>query len=99
LPPPYRVYEHAIAVADVVLGWIYGVAAVGLLLGAEWGYTLAWIPGSILVYHAVSAWTWEANRRKAGQQLWRDSMRIAWCGANIFTGLLALAVAWVGRPE
>ena len=33
LLPEYRVYEHAIAVADVVMGWIYGFAGIGLVLG------------------------------------------------------------------
>ena len=32
LPKEYKVYEHAIAVADSLLGWIYGVAAIGLSL-------------------------------------------------------------------
>ncbi len=37
LPKEYRVYEHAIAVADSLVGWIYGIAAIGLFLGASWG--------------------------------------------------------------
>ncbi|NIP17766.1 MAG: hypothetical protein GWM87_06160 [Xanthomonadales bacterium] len=82
--------------ADTALGWLYGVAAAGLLLDATWGYRLAWIPGSILLYHAISAWAWEANRRAAGHGLWSDTLRIAWCGANALTGLLALLVAWAG---
>ena len=74
--PEFKVYEHAIAVADVAIGWIYGVAAVGLFLNAEWGYKLVWIPGAILLYHAISAWVWEANRRKAGHPLWTNALRI-----------------------
>ena len=97
LLPEYKVYEHAIAVADSTIGWIYGVVAVGLLIDAEWGYTLAWIPGSILLYHAVSAWVWEGNRRAAGQGLWPESLRVGWCSANAITGVLALLVAWSGR--
>ena len=96
LLPEYKVYEDAIATADAAIGWIYGVAAVGLFLGADWGYKLAWIPGSILIYHAISAWAWEGNRRTAGQGLWSDSLRIGWCSANAITGLLALLVAWTG---
>ena len=96
LLPEYRVYEHAIAVADVALGWVYGVAAVGLLLNADWGYKLAWIPGSILTYHAICAWVWEGNRRADGHRLWPESFRTGWCGANMITGLLALLVAWSG---
>ncbi len=94
MPAEYRVYEHAIAVADSAVGWLYGVAAVGLFLDAEWGYKLLWIPGSILVYHAISAWAWEGNRRAAGHQLWSDVMRIGWCSVNFITGGLALLIAW-----
>ena len=47
LPSEYKVYEHAIAVADTAVGWLYGVVAVGLIINADWGYKLAWIPGSI----------------------------------------------------
>lgn len=97
LLPEFKVYEHAIAVADVAMGWLYGVAAIGLLIGAEWGYQIAWVPGSILLYHAISAWVWEKNRRAAGRPLWSNALRIGWCGANAFTGLLALLVAWSGR--
>ena len=97
LPSEYKVYEHAIAVADTAMGWLYGVAAVGLFLNAEWGYKLAWIPGSILLYHAISAWVWEANRRAAGQRLWSNSMRIGWCAANAVTGAFVLQMAWAGK--
>ena len=96
LLPEYKVYEHALAVSDTAIAWIYGVAAVGLLLDAAWGYKLAWIPGSILIYHAVSAWVWEGNRRAAGQRLWSDFTRIGWCTANFVTGAFALLMAWTG---
>ena len=96
LPSAYKVYEHAIAVADTAMAWLYGIAAVGLFLNAGWGYKLAWIPGSILLYHAISAWVWEANRRAAGYRLWPEALRIGWCGANAVTGVLALLVAWTG---
>lgn len=92
----YRDYEQAIAVADVSLGWIYGVVAVGLALDAEWGYRLAWIPASVLFYHSVSAWFWERNRRAAGHRLWSDSMRIGWCGLNLSTAILCLYMALSG---
>ena len=97
MPPAYKVYEHAIAVADTALGWLYGIAAVGLFLDTEWGYKLAWIPGSILLYHSISAWVWEANRRKAGRGLWSEKMRIGWCAVNAVTGVLAILVAWAGK--
>ena len=99
LLPEYKVYEHAIAVADSAMAWLYGVAAVGLILDAEWGYKLAWIPGSILLYHAISAWTWEGNRRKTGHRVWSNFMRIGWCTANALTGVLTLLVAWSGKTS
>ncbi len=96
LPAEYTVYEHAIAVADVAIGWAYGLAAIGLLMGAHWGYQLAFVPGAIFVYHGISAWVWEGNRRAAGRAFFSDAMRIGWCTANVGVGLLALAVAWAG---
>ena len=48
LLPEYKLYEHAIAVADTAMAWLYGVAAIGLILDTEWDYKLSWIPGSIL---------------------------------------------------
>ena len=97
MPHEYKVYEHAIAVADVAIGWIYGVAAVGLFLNEEWGYKMAWIPGSILLYHAISAWFWERNRRIAGRQFWPESLRIGWCGLNALTGILSILLAWTAK--
>lgn len=97
LTPEYKVYEHAIAVADSALGWVYGVVAIGLLFNFDFGYILAWIPGSILLYHSISAWVWEANRRAAGKGLWSEQMRIGWCTLNATTGVLALAVALAGK--
>ena len=44
LPKEYKVHEHAIAVADSLVGWIYGFAAIGLLLRTSWDYKLAWFP-------------------------------------------------------
>ncbi|MFH0878292.1 MAG: hypothetical protein V2A34_01125 [Lentisphaerota bacterium] len=95
LPPEYKVYEHAVAVADASLGWIYGVAAAGLIADAPWGYHLAWVPGFALVYHSISAWVWEGHRRAAGHQLWSDAMRIGWCLANFIAGAMALWMAWI----
>ncbi|NNG17122.1 MAG: hypothetical protein HKM89_11645 [Gemmatimonadales bacterium] len=92
--PEYRVYEHAIAVADVSIGWLYGVAGVGLLLGAPWGYKLAWFPGVVLLYHAISFWMWIGNQRKAGYRVTSSSLRVGWTVANMVTGLLAIVVAW-----
>lgn len=94
MPPEYKVYEHAIAKADSAIGWIYGIAGLGLLLDADWGYKLAWIPGSVLVYHAISFWFWTANRRAAGYRMESDALRIGWTIGNLVTGLLAIALAW-----
>ena len=41
LPPEFEVYEKGIAAADVCLGWIYGIAGIGLILNTSWGYKLA----------------------------------------------------------
>ena len=95
-PSDYYPYEHGTAVGDMLLGWIYPIAPIGLLLDAEWAYKLAWIPGAILLYHGVSSWFWEADRRAAGHQLQSDAFRAIWCGANILTGLIAILVAWTG---
>lgn len=93
LLPEYKVYEYSIAAADSLLAWVYGVAAVGLVINAPWGFKLAWIPGFALIYHGISAWVWEGQRRKAGHKLCSDTMRIAWSSANILTGAMALIVA------
>jgi len=96
MPAAYRVYEHGIAVADVALGWTYGLAAVGLFLDARWGYQLAFVPAAVFVYHGISAWVWEANRRAAGHGLFSDALRVGWCAANVGFGAFAFVVAWAG---
>ena len=92
--PEYRVYEHAIAVADTAIGWVYGFAGVGLLIDAPWAYKLAWVPGVIFVYHGISYGMWTHNQRKAGYQLASPALRIGWTAANLVTGSLAITVAW-----
>jgi hypothetical protein len=94
LLPEYKVYEHANAVADVAIAWIYGIAGVGLLIDAQLGYKLAWFPGVVMVYHSISYWFWTGNRRKAGHKLAADPERIGWPVANFVTGALAILVAW-----
>ena len=96
MTPEFRVYEHAIAVADSAVGWIYGVAGIGLILGTTWGYKLAMIPGSILLYHGISFYFWTGNRRKLGHILESTSLRFGWIVTNVITGFLALIVAWYG---
>jgi hypothetical protein len=95
-PPEYKVYEHAIAVADVAIGWVYGVAGVGLILGTSWGFKLAWFPGVVLIYHGISFWFWTGNQKRSGHQLITDPVRVAWSLANVTTGVLAILVAWTG---
>jgi hypothetical protein len=92
--PEFKVYERGIAAADALLGWIYGIAAVGLILNAQWAYKLAWIPGVILVYHGLSFWFWVGNQNKAGYPLNSKGLRIVWSLTNLVTGILAILVAW-----
>jgi hypothetical protein len=94
LPPEYKVYEHGIAGADAAMGWLYGVAGLGLVLDAQWGYKLAWFPGVVLIYHGISFWFWSRNQRRAGHKLLSDSFRVGWFLANIGTGALAILLAW-----
>ena len=54
--PEFEVYERGIAVADVAIGWIYGVIAIGLFFDISWAYKLAWVPGVIMIYHGLSFW-------------------------------------------
>lgn len=89
----YKVYEHGIALADVLMGWLYVVAGVGLVIDAAWGYALASIPGAILSYHAISFWFWTRNRRKAGDRYYSTGFRAIWSASNLATGILALLVA------
>jgi hypothetical protein len=93
-PPEYKVYEHGTAMADVTIGWIYGLAGLGLILGTSWGYKLAWFPGVILIYHSICYWFWTENQKHAGYQI--EPYRIAWFLANFITGGFAVLIAWNG---
>ena len=94
LPKEYKVYEHAIAIADSLIGWVYGFAALGLILNVSWGYKFAWFPGIILLYHSLSFWFWTSNRNRDGNKLESNVMRIGWSLANFATGILAILLAW-----
>ena len=94
LPAEYKVYEHAIAVADSLIGWIYGFAGVGLILNLSWGYKLAWFPGVIFLYHGLSFWFWTGNQNKAGHKLFSDGLRIGWSLVNFISGILTVLIAW-----
>ena len=62
IPPEYKDYELGMAAADVIIGWTYGLAGVGLLWGVAWGFRLAWIPGVVFTYHGLSFWFWSRNQ-------------------------------------
>jgi hypothetical protein len=96
LPPEFEVYEMGIAAADVALGWIYGLAGIGLILNTSWSYKLAWFPGVVMIYHALSFWFWSGNQKKMGfqSQVTRNPGRIIWFLANMISGVLAVLVAW-----
>lgn len=94
MPDEFKVYEHAIAVADVAVGWTYGLAGVGLILDIPWSYQLIWVPGTILIYHGVSVWFWSGNQKKIGYRLLTDSFRVIWSSLNLITGILAVTIAW-----
>jgi len=94
LLPEFAVYEKAIAVADVVIGWTYGIAAVGLIMDESWAYKLAWVPASILIYHGLSFWFWAGNQNKLGRQLHTNRFRITWSTANLITGIFTILVIW-----
>ena len=91
--PEYEVYEHAIAVADVLIGWIYGIVAIGLILDLSWAYTLAWIPGVVFVYHSLFYWIMKGNQNKSGNQITNTAMRIGWTLLNFITGILTILIA------
>jgi len=94
MPKEFKVYEHAIAGADVLIGWIYGIAGIGLISNLSWSYKLLWFPGIILIYHGISVWFWMGNQKKLGFQLVTGSFRIIWSSLNLITGILAIIHAW-----
>ena len=90
--PEYKVYELGIASADVLLGWIYGIAAVGLILDLSWAYELIWIPAVVFVYHGLSYWFYIGNQNKLGKPTTTFRFRIGWTLFNVGVGLLAILV-------
>jgi hypothetical protein len=94
LIPEFIVYEHAIAVADVAIGWIYGITAIGLILNTPWAYRLTWFPAVIMIYHSFSFWFWVGNQNKSGHPITPSPFRAVWFLANFITGVLAVLVAW-----
>jgi hypothetical protein len=92
--PEFKVYELGIAAADVLLGWIYGIAAVGLILDIPLAYKLVWFPGVIMIYHSLSFWFWVGNQNKSGHPTTSDSLRVGWTLLNFVTGILCILIAW-----
>jgi hypothetical protein len=92
--PEFKVYEHGIAVADVLIGWIYGIVAIGLFVNAPLAYKLAWFPGVILIYHSISFLAWTRNQKQAGHTTIPQSFRITWFLANFVTGMLTIVIAY-----
>ncbi len=92
--PEFKAYEKGIAAADVMLGLIYGVAAVGLILNAAWAYKLAWFPAVVFIYHSLSFWFWSGNQIKLGHRYNSDRFRVAWFLANFISGILTVLVIW-----
>lgn len=97
MPKEFKVYEHASAVADVAVGWTYGLAGVGLILNSPWAYQLVWVPGTILIYHGIGSWFACGNQKKIGHQLMTDSFRAIWSSMNLITGVLGVTTAWTAR--
>ena len=91
--PEYEVYELAIAMADVALGWIYGIASIGLILNLPWAYNLIWFPGVVFIYHSISYWFWKGNQNKSGHPTTSNAFRITWFLLNFVTGILTILIA------
>lgn len=92
--PEYKVYEHAIAVADVCIGWLYGIVGIGLIFNISWAYELIWVPAVIFIYHSLSYWFWIKNQKKLGSKTPALGFRIGWFLLNFITGILCLLIAW-----
>jgi len=91
--PEYEVYERAVAVADVLIGWIYPIVAVSLFFNASWAFTLAWIPGVVFIYHSLFYWVMKGNQNKAGNRTTSNAMRFTWFLINFVSGILTLLLA------
>lgn len=91
--PEYEVYEHAIAFADVLIGWIYVIVAAGLFFNGSWAYTLAWIPGVVFIYHSLFYWVMKGNQNKAGNRSTSNKMRFTWFLINFVAGISTLLLA------
>lgn len=91
--PEYKDYELGMAVADVLIGWMYAFIGLGLILSTAWSFKLAWIPGVIFIYHSISFWFWSRNHEKRGYKYRSTAGRVGWFLANLISGFLILTVA------
>lgn len=86
-------YEHLVAVSDIAIGWSYAIIGMGLYLGRPWGYTLAWIPGIILLLEGSSFLTWCCLKKVQKPDL-SLLERVEWGSLNIVSGLFIILIAW-----
>jgi hypothetical protein len=94
LLPEFKVYERAIAMADVSIGWVYGIIAIGLFINAPWVYPFVWIPGVVFLYHSIFYWFMIGNQNKLGNSTTTNNFRIGWFLFNFLTGILCILIAW-----
>lgn len=89
----YKDYENGMAMADVLIGWIYGFIGVGLILGVSWSFKLAWIPGVIFIYHSISFWFWSRNQEHRGY-IYRSAFgKLGWFLVNLISGIFIVFIA------
>ncbi|MFX1275427.1 MAG: hypothetical protein ACFFBP_13985 [Promethearchaeota archaeon] len=92
--PEFEVYERGMAIAEALIGWIYGIAAIILIYNITGAFFLAWFPGSILIYHSLSYWFWIGYQNKTGNPTASQKYRITWSLLNFITGILCILIAW-----
>jgi hypothetical protein len=90
----YKDYEIGLAMADVLIGWIYAFIGVGLILGTSWSFKLAWIPGVIFIYHSISFWFWSGNQENRGHKYRSTIGKAGWFLVNMLSGIFIVAVTW-----
>lgn len=93
----YKDYEKGIALADVYIGWIYLPIGLGILLGQNFSFKLAWIPGVVFIYHSLCFFFWTRYQNQAGNVYRSESMRIGWFIFNFIGGLIVLLVAFFSK--
>lgn len=92
--PQYKDYEKGMAMADVLIGWIYLIIGVGLILDASWSFKLTWIPGVIFLYHSISFWFWSRNQEHRGYKYRSTFGKTGWFLVNFLSGILIILVAF-----